>query len=320
MLDPHRVIAGLRTAVRRRSSRYRVNMRKILRFRKTARDARTTPAPVAGAWTQCASVDRDAEAPLGLADDVVLAVARGVLVADEHDHAVGRERRERVLEREQRLALAGLRAGPAPSAPSAAAVCSAADSASSIASSLSDTQNATADSLTAGETTRTSAPSRSSSGRAARTRSASTGSVARTRSFTRRALPRFGRHLGALRGWPSPRSPVDVFADLTCPWCYIGHHRLGEPIAAEPGRRVVVRPRAFELSPELPAEGLTIEDAYPRRFDTIEALRDELERSTDEGARSGLELRHDRITRIPNTRLAHRAVALATRAGTAARR
>ena len=114
--------------------------------------------------------------------------------------------------------------------------------------------------------------------------------------------------------------PVDVFADLTCPWCYIGHHRLGEAIAAEPDGAVVVRPRAFELSPELPAEGLAIEDAYPRRFDTIEALRDELERSTDEGARSGLELRHDRITRIPNTRLAHRAVAWRPAAGTAARR
>src|SRR4051812_2593578 len=59
-----------------------------------------------------------------------------------------------------------------------------------MASSLSDIQNATADSFTAGETTSTSEPSRSSSGRAPRTRSASTGSVARTRSLTRRKLPR----------------------------------------------------------------------------------------------------------------------------------
>jgi predicted DsbA family dithiol-disulfide isomerase len=109
--------------------------------------------------------------------------------------------------------------------------------------------------------------------------------------------------------------PVDVFADLTCPWCYIGHHRLGEAIAAEPDGAVVVRPRAFELDPGWPPEGLPVEEAYPRRFGTIEALRDELQRSTDEAARSGLELRHDRVTRIPNTRLAHRAVALATRRG-----
>jgi predicted DsbA family dithiol-disulfide isomerase len=109
--------------------------------------------------------------------------------------------------------------------------------------------------------------------------------------------------------------PVDVFADVTCPWCYIGHHRLVEAIAAGPDGAVVVRPRAFELSPELPPEGLPIEEVYPRRFATVEALRDELEQSTDEAARSGLELRHDRITRIPNTRLAHRAVALATRRG-----
>jgi len=109
--------------------------------------------------------------------------------------------------------------------------------------------------------------------------------------------------------------PVDVFADLTCPWCYIGHHRLGEAIAAEPDGAVLVRARAFELDPTWPPEGLAIEDAYPRRFATIEALREELERSTDEAARSGLELRHERVTHIPNTRLAHRAVALATRRG-----
>ena len=75
--------------------------------RPRARQSRRTPRPFG---------DRDAEAPLGLADDVVLAVARGVLVADEHDHAVGRKGRERVLQREQRLALAGLARARAPSA------------------------------------------------------------------------------------------------------------------------------------------------------------------------------------------------------------
>src|SRR3954447_5420811 len=77
----------------------------------------------------------------------------------------------------------------APRSRSASAVRWAADSASEMASSLSETQKATGDSWTAGETTSTSAPSRSSSGSARRTASASTGSVARTSSLTRLVLP-----------------------------------------------------------------------------------------------------------------------------------
>jgi predicted DsbA family dithiol-disulfide isomerase len=109
--------------------------------------------------------------------------------------------------------------------------------------------------------------------------------------------------------------PVDVWADVTDPWCYVGQHRLGEAIAAEPAGAVVIRPRAFELHPGVPPEGMSTEDFYPRRFTTADALRDELERSAGEAAASGLELRYDRITRIPNTRIAHRLVALAARRG-----
>jgi predicted DsbA family dithiol-disulfide isomerase len=107
--------------------------------------------------------------------------------------------------------------------------------------------------------------------------------------------------------------PVDVWADVTCPWCYIGHHRLGQAIAADPDGGAIVRPRAFELQPDLPPEGMATEDYYPRRFASVDALRDELQGSTDEAARSGVELRFDRITRVPNTRLAHRVVVLAGR-------
>ena len=109
--------------------------------------------------------------------------------------------------------------------------------------------------------------------------------------------------------------PVDVWADVTDPWSYIGHHRLGEALAAEPAGAVTVRPRAFELHPGLPPEGMATEAFYPRRFATVDALRDELERSAAEAAASGVELRYDRFTRIPNTRVAHRLVALAARRG-----
>jgi len=109
--------------------------------------------------------------------------------------------------------------------------------------------------------------------------------------------------------------PVDVWADVSCPWCYIGHHRLREAIAGEPPGSVAVRPRAFELHPELPPEGIAIEDYYPRHFESVEAMSDDLGRVADAAAAAGVEIRFDRMKRAPNTRVAHRLIVIATRDG-----
>ncbi len=111
--------------------------------------------------------------------------------------------------------------------------------------------------------------------------------------------------------------PIDVWADISCPWCYIGHHRLRAAVAGEPPRSVALRPRAFELQPDLPPEGMAVEDFYPRRFGSAEAMAGEFTRATEEAARAGLDLRYDRMRRAPNTRLAHRLVKLAGRRGRA---
>jgi predicted DsbA family dithiol-disulfide isomerase len=111
--------------------------------------------------------------------------------------------------------------------------------------------------------------------------------------------------------------PIDVWADVACPWCYIGHHRLRQALADEPPGSIEVRPRAFELQPDLPPEGMATEEFYPRRFGSVEAMREAFERVSDEAARSGLELRFDRMTRAPNTRLAHRLVVIAATHGRA---
>jgi predicted DsbA family dithiol-disulfide isomerase len=111
--------------------------------------------------------------------------------------------------------------------------------------------------------------------------------------------------------------PVDVWADVACPWCFLGHHRLRQALAGEPPGSVEVRPRAFELQPDLPPDGMAVEEFYPRRFGSADAMREAFERVTAEAARSGLELRFDRMARAPNTRLAHRLVVLAGRHGRA---
>jgi predicted DsbA family dithiol-disulfide isomerase len=42
---------------------------------------------------------------------------------------------------------------------------------------------------------------------------------------------------------------IDVWADVACPWCWIGHRHLATAIAQEPEGSIVVRHRAFELRP-----------------------------------------------------------------------
>jgi predicted DsbA family dithiol-disulfide isomerase len=53
---------------------------------------------------------------------------------------------------------------------------------------------------------------------------------------------------------PAPAVVVDVWADIVCPWCYIGKYRLRRAIDgwARPSE-VRVRHRAYELDPAAPA-------------------------------------------------------------------
>jgi predicted DsbA family dithiol-disulfide isomerase len=46
---------------------------------------------------------------------------------------------------------------------------------------------------------------------------------------------------------------IDVWADLACPWCYIGKHRLDTAIAASPhADAITVVTHSFELYPAMP--------------------------------------------------------------------
>lgn len=58
---------------------------------------------------------------------------------------------------------------------------------------------------------------------------------------------------------------IEVWADLGCPWCYVGKHRLEDAIAQRPDHeRFEVRLRSFELNPGAPRTPETIESAFIR--------------------------------------------------------
>ncbi|MEV4255025.1 DsbA family oxidoreductase [Spirillospora sp. NPDC049652] len=109
---------------------------------------------------------------------------------------------------------------------------------------------------------------------------------------------------------------IEVYADVLCPWCYIGKRRLTAALAGLPGRgRVETVWRSFELAPEasrIPGE--TAAEAMvgwwgekaPARIARIQSL----------GAAEGLEL-NLHLTRPANTFDAHRLVKLAADRGKA---
>lgn len=58
---------------------------------------------------------------------------------------------------------------------------------------------------------------------------------------------------------------LEIFSDYTCPWCYIGWARLEKALVGLPtGIEADVEWRPFEIHPEVPAEGMPVEELpYP---------------------------------------------------------
>jgi predicted DsbA family dithiol-disulfide isomerase len=56
-------------------------------------------------------------------------------------------------------------------------------------------------------------------------------------------------------GAVSTRLTIDVWADVVCPWCYLGDERLGKAIEQSPyARDIDLRVHTFQLDPDAPAE------------------------------------------------------------------
>src|SRR4051794_38885161 len=63
---------------------------------------------------------------------------------------------------------------------------------------------------------------------------------------------------------PTPLQ-IDLFADVVCPWCFLGHHRL-ERVLESLGQPARVTHRPFMLAPNTPAEGDDIPARLRRKY------------------------------------------------------
>lgn len=100
---------------------------------------------------------------------------------------------------------------------------------------------------------------------------------------------------------------LDMWADIACPWCYIGQTRLDAALAAEraDGGVVDVRHRPYQLNPGLPSEGVDAQTYYPRLFGGAEQMREAFARTESVAREVGLAIDHSRMPKAANTRYAH---------------
>lgn len=106
---------------------------------------------------------------------------------------------------------------------------------------------------------------------------------------------------------------IDLFSDMVCPWCRIGKKNMDDAIAAwteQTGETIPVTYRAYQLDPTLPPEGKPFRESMEAKMGGAERLDPMFQRVTEAGAAIGLTFRFDKITRMPNTLLAHRITAV----------
>lgn len=103
---------------------------------------------------------------------------------------------------------------------------------------------------------------------------------------------------------PTAELHVEVIADFVCPFCFLGKRHLDEALKAVQGPSSVSW-YPFQLNPQIPAEGQPFDVYLTKRFGSPANVEPVLQHLTEEGRRSGIDFRFDRIRHVPNTLPVH---------------
>ncbi|BDG73162.1 DsbA family oxidoreductase [Roseomonas fluvialis] len=106
---------------------------------------------------------------------------------------------------------------------------------------------------------------------------------------------------------------IEIVSDAICPWCWIGKAHLDgalELLAAE-GLAFGLGWLPFQLNPDMPEGGVDRRAYRTEKFGSWERSQQMDAQVADAGRVAGVEFRHDRMARTPNTVEAHRLIRLA---------
>jgi predicted DsbA family dithiol-disulfide isomerase len=104
---------------------------------------------------------------------------------------------------------------------------------------------------------------------------------------------------------------VEIWSDVVCPWCYVGMARFERAVELT-GAPVEVVYRAFELDPDVPADGPPLTEYLAAKFGDLSRVRASHARLTSAGADLGIDFRWEGMHRR-NTFDAHRLLVWALR-------
>ncbi len=108
---------------------------------------------------------------------------------------------------------------------------------------------------------------------------------------------------------------IDIYSDVICPWCYIGKRRLERALAERPQDDLALRWRAFQLNPDMPAQGMDRELYLQLKFGSAAGAERVYREIEAVGEQEDLAFAFDAIARTPNTVPAHRLIRLAGQRG-----
>ncbi|RGC68914.1 DSBA-like thioredoxin domain protein [Micromonospora sp. MW-13] len=109
---------------------------------------------------------------------------------------------------------------------------------------------------------------------------------------------------------------IEIYADVACPWCYIGKRRLEQALESYDGA-VTIRYRPFQLDPSPVPAPQPLVTGLAAKFGSRERVEQMFSHVTGVAADAGLRLDFDRAV-TANTFDAHRLVRYATGQGLAA--
>ncbi|SBS31553.1 DSBA-like thioredoxin domain protein [Marinomonas spartinae] len=106
---------------------------------------------------------------------------------------------------------------------------------------------------------------------------------------------------------------IDIIADLSCPWCYLGYSRLKQALDQLGDNYLIdLRWQPFELHPDLPETGADRETYLGEKFGSQERLNEATHALQQVGLENGITYNFSDKDRVPNTKLAHQFVAAAS--------
>ena len=101
---------------------------------------------------------------------------------------------------------------------------------------------------------------------------------------------------------------IDVYADVVCPWCYVGEKRLEQALVQRPELTVERRWRPYQLRPGMPAGGLPWHEFAVDKFGGEDRMRAAFAHVSAAGGPDGASFDFDRVASAPNTVDAHRLI------------